>query len=461
MVLTPGVVDAVRGDVHGEGSDGALELVGFEVVEARHRPCVGAPRAGKHAKKETTGAQEGRKKKIKKKTQQQPQTGQPQPGGGRTSKERTKTGQRKGEAHQNASGRPARPTRPSRARTRTHARDPGVASSDPKGAVSASTRNSPGAPAESPVERRAVRETGRVSDRVHTRQTPPRTQPKTDAGGTRQGQPHRGAPNGYDAERASAPASAGASGRHNEPGSRPASACPAQPPSKSGGASSRVGERHHGDGKANRSTESDRTGRGAAHQRGATRHAREARRRPQPRHEDRCQATTATGCRKPGQRAQHTMNHGTGTGARQQPTHTPHTPARSGGAQPKPGARAHTPTTHTPARSGGVQEEHAHQHTHTQKPQPGVAGRSRNPSPSTHTHTAHPSQEWRGTRRARTQACQISEPWTTFSTSRQKSPGAPRPTIFTSILTRPLTVFPTPPSAESSTTIECRRGWST
>ena len=45
-----------------------------------------------------------------------------------------------------------------------------MASSDPKGAVSASTRNSPGAPAESPVARWTVRETGRVSDRVHTRQ---------------------------------------------------------------------------------------------------------------------------------------------------------------------------------------------------------------------------------------------------------------------------------------------------
>ena len=42
-------------------------------------------------------------------------------------------------------------------------------------------------------------------DRVHTRQPPQRTQPKTDAGGTRQGQPHRGAPNGYDAERAQRP----------------------------------------------------------------------------------------------------------------------------------------------------------------------------------------------------------------------------------------------------------------
>ena len=80
-----------------------------------------------------------------------------------------------------------------------------MASSDPQGAVLASTRNSPGAPAESPVERRTVLETGRVSDRVHTRQPPQRTQPKTNDRGTRQGQPHRGAPNGYDAERAQRP----------------------------------------------------------------------------------------------------------------------------------------------------------------------------------------------------------------------------------------------------------------
>ena len=46
-----------------------------------------------------------------------------------------------------------------------------MAFSDPQGAVSASTQNSPGALAESPVERRAGQETGRVSERVHTRQT--------------------------------------------------------------------------------------------------------------------------------------------------------------------------------------------------------------------------------------------------------------------------------------------------
>ena len=80
-----------------------------------------------------------------------------------------------------------------------------MASSDPQGEVLASTRNSPGALAESHVERRTVRETGRVSDRVHTHQPPQRTQPKTDAGGRRQGQPHCRALNGYDAERAQRP----------------------------------------------------------------------------------------------------------------------------------------------------------------------------------------------------------------------------------------------------------------
>ena len=62
----------------------------------------------------------------------------------------------------------------------------------------------------------------------------------------------------------------------------------------------------------------DRTRRGAP--RRGTRHAREARRQPQPRHTDRCQATTATGCCKPRRLPQHGTNHGTRTGAkRQQP----------------------------------------------------------------------------------------------------------------------------------------------
>ena len=141
-----------------------------------------------------------------------------------------------------------------------------MASSNPQGEVSASTRNSPGAPAESPIERRTVRETGRVSDQVHTRQPPQRTQPKFGAGGPRRDNPIAGPRTGTTRSEPSVPASAGASGRHHEPGSRPASACPAQPPSKAGGPSPRAG--HHGVGKADRSTESNRTERGMAHHAG-------------------------------------------------------------------------------------------------------------------------------------------------------------------------------------------------
>ena len=59
------------------------------------------------------------------------------------------------------------------------------------------------------VERRTARETGCVSDRVRTRQPLQRTQPKIDAGVTRQGLPHCGPPNRYDAERAQSPSLGG------------------------------------------------------------------------------------------------------------------------------------------------------------------------------------------------------------------------------------------------------------
>ena len=100
-----------------------------------------------------------------------------------------KTAKRKGEVHQNAPGRPASPTPPRRARTGTHEREP---SSDPQGEVSASTQNSPDAPVESPVDRRTVRETGRVSDHVQKRKPPQRTQPKTEGGGTARDNPIAG-----------------------------------------------------------------------------------------------------------------------------------------------------------------------------------------------------------------------------------------------------------------------------
>ena len=88
----------------------------------------------------------------------EPGKGQPQPGGGRA-KQKDKATRGEREEHHNAPVRPARPTRPGRTGTRTHARDPGVASSDPQGEVTTSTRNSPSAPAGYPVERRTVRQT--------------------------------------------------------------------------------------------------------------------------------------------------------------------------------------------------------------------------------------------------------------------------------------------------------------
>ena len=150
---------------------------------------------------------------------------------------------------------------------------------------------------------------------VHT----PRPKPE----GPATDNPIRGPRTGMTRSKPGPLASAGASGRHKGPGSRPASTCPAQPPSKAGGDSPWDGGRHHGDGKADRSTNSNRTGQGTAHQRGATRHAREAHHRPQPRHEERCQATTANGCREPVKRAQHTTNCGTGEGAKDNRAPTP------------------------------------------------------------------------------------------------------------------------------------------
>ena len=341
-------------------------------------PRPKAPRAEKHGTPETTGANKGKKKK-KSNTQQ---TGRPKPGGGRT-KNKEKAARGKGEAHHIAPERPARPTRPSRARARTNARDLGVVSSDSQGEVLASTRNSsvhrPSPPSK---DGRYGKPDASVTGSTHANYRSARS-PRTTLEEPARDNPIAKPRTGTTRSERRAPALAGPSSRHKEPGSWPAWTCPAQPPSKSGGASPWDEKRHHGVGKANRSTDSNRTGRGAAHQRGATRLARESCRQPKPRHTDRCQATTATGCRKPGQRPQHATNHGTGTGARQHPTYTP--------------------TPHTPARSGGVKGERAHKHTHTPTPQPEVAGRSRNPSPSTHTHTAHPSQEWRGTSRAGTQ----------------------------------------------------------
>ena len=390
----------------------------------------------------------------------EPQKGEPQPGGS-PAKKIDKAASGKGEAQQDAPGRPARPTRQGRTSTRTHARDPGVASSHPRGEVTASTQNSPGAPAESPVERRTVRETGRVSDRVHTRKPSQPTQPKTDARGTRQGQPHRWAPKRVKRGASPAPLP------RREPEAGTMSPLPGRPPRaprshpvKPGAQTPGVGNGTMASRKptgAPRGTgpdEEQRTTRGhQARQRGtplATTKAQgqvpsnNGHRVPQtraasttrnePRHQNRCQATPDPHTTNASQEWQ-----GTSRARTQAHTH-PGTPARSGGAQPKPepkrthphrtsqpgvagykrsahtnthkpqhpnqewrrGAQtrvgANTPTAHTPARGGGAQAERAHKHAH-----PNTRARSGGAQPKPEPKHAQPSQEWRGTSGARTQ----------------------------------------------------------
>ena len=158
----------------------------------------------------------------------------------------------------------------------------------------------------------------------------------------------------------SAPATAGASGRHNEPGSRPASACPAQPPSRAGGASPRGGERHHGVRKADRNTESDRTGRGAAH------HAK-----------------------PPGTPERHAAGHNQGT--------------RTGAKQQRPPGAANPGSEHNNQRTTAREQVPDNTKPAHHEPQPGVAGYKR----ATHTGTntpRHASQVWRGAARPRAQA---------------------------------------------------------
>ena len=189
----------------GENQEEKKRGVGQEGNGTAPRPK--APQAGNQRKHETAEAQRVQGKettKKRKKTNKKDKKGTT-PARGAPSKAEVQNGQMKGEGHQNAPGRPACPTRSRKKSTRIHAREPGVASSYLKEEVWASRRNCPGAPAESPVERRTVQETGRVSDRVRTRKPPQRTQPRTDAGGTHQGQPHRRAPNRYEAEQAQSP----------------------------------------------------------------------------------------------------------------------------------------------------------------------------------------------------------------------------------------------------------------
>ena len=264
------------------------------------RQGPGHPGPETRESKKQGGARSRKKRKGKKKSRKGATRARRRP-----STAEGQSGHRKGEVTRTLpGGRPARPGQEEQAHAHTN-----------------------GTRAWCPLNQKEPRCTGRVPRqktdstgngmRVHTRKPPHRTQPKTDAGGTRQGQPYRVPRKGTTRCASSALASAAASGRHQEPGSRPASAFLRSRPVNLGPKAPGLEKRHHGVRKSRQKHREppDQTRGGAPLE--ATRLATEVRCRPQPRHTERCQETTATRCRKPGRCAHHATNHAKRTGARQ------------------------------------------------------------------------------------------------------------------------------------------------
>ena len=232
----------------------------------------------KTKKQETRGAQ------IEK-TQEQPQTGQPQPGGGLLSGSPTRIAgshRAKKKARRGPSRQRVHQERPEEKVRRTKARPGGRPARPGQESTHTHTRRGPGRkgrcrrPHETaPVHRPSPPSTDGgygKPDALATGSTHAKhrsaSSPRPTPEGPARDNPIAGFRTGTTRSEPSAPASAGASGRHNEPSSQLASACPAQPPSKDRGDSPRAGERHHSVQKADWSTESDRTGRGEAHHAG-------------------------------------------------------------------------------------------------------------------------------------------------------------------------------------------------
>ena len=196
-----------------------------------------------------------------------PRKKQPQPG---VAKQSRKTKRPKGKLRRTRTrpgGRPAEPGQEGRAHAHMH----GTRAWRPPTCKGGCRRPHETAPVHRPSppsnDRRYRKPYASVTGSTHANHCSARSPRPTPEGPARDN-PIAGPRTGTTRSELNAPASAGASGRHNGPGSRPASACPAQPPSKAGGASPRGWQRHHGFGKANRSPEGDRTERDAVHQAG-------------------------------------------------------------------------------------------------------------------------------------------------------------------------------------------------
>ena len=244
--------------------------------------------------------------------------GQPQPGGDEQSRKTKRPKKKVRRTRTRPGGRPARPGQEGRAHTHTH----GTWAWHPPTRKGRCWRPHETAPVYRPSplsnDGRHMKPDASVTGSAHANPHSA-SSPRPTLEGSARDNPIAGPRTGTTRSEPSAPASAGVSGRHNEPSSRPASAHPAQPSSKAGVPSPRGGERHRGVGKADRSTERDRTGRGAAHHAGprgtperhaaghnrGTRTGAKKRRPPgaadlesahnthERRHEKRCQATPA------------------------------------------------------------------------------------------------------------------------------------------------------------------------
>ena len=226
-------------------------------------PRPKAPGAANQRKQETTEPHKGNNQKKKGQTKEQ-ERGNPKPEGAEQSRKTKRPKEKVRRTKTRPGGRPARPGKEGRAHGHTHgtrAWRPSTRKGTCRRPHGTATVHRPSPPSN---DGRYGKPNPAVTGSTHANHRSARS-PRPKPEGPARNNSIAGPRTGTTRSEPSAPASAEASGRHNEPGSRPASAGPAQPPSKAGGASPGCGERHHGVGKADRSTESNRTGRGAAH----------------------------------------------------------------------------------------------------------------------------------------------------------------------------------------------------
>ena len=160
--------------------------------------------------------------------------GKPQPGGGRAKQKHRAARGKVRRTRRRPGGRSARPGQEGQAHAHTH----GTRAWRPPTCNRRCRRQHKTAPVHWPGppwnDRRYGKPDASVTGSTHANHSSAGSPRRTPEGPARDN-PIAGPLTGTMRSEPSAPASAGASGRHTEPGSRPASACPAQPPSKARG----------------------------------------------------------------------------------------------------------------------------------------------------------------------------------------------------------------------------------